>query len=279
LPVSLTVGKIPTTTDLGSSMTGGSNPQVNLVATVVANVGPVPTGTITFSNASATLGTATLDATGVATLVLNLPAGSYAVIAVYSGDATHLGSTSLPITVVVNPISFTLTVSPATVTLKTSQNAVVAVTLASEGGFTDTIALGCLGLPAGVNCEFSSPSVKLAANGTALAQLTIDTNSPLTGGSTAMNRRAGNGGAMLAGVLFPFSILFGWIFRRQRRRMAAAFTIALMLALSAVALMTTGCNGISTTSAAPGIYTIQVVASGTTTGVVETENVSLTITK
>ena len=279
LPVSLTVGKIPTTTDLGSSMTIGSNPQVDLVATVVANVGPAPTGTITFSNATSTLGTATLDSSGVATLVLNLPAGTYAVIAVYSGDATHLPSTSQPITVVVNPITFDLTVSPTTITLKTSQNAQVGLILTSEGGFTDTIALGCLGLPAGVNCHFSSPSVKLAANGSAIAQLTIDTNSPLTGGSQASNRRAGSGGMLLAGVLLPFSVLFGWIFRRQRKRMAAAFTLALMIALSAMALGTTGCSGISKSSAAPGTYTIQVVGSGTTTGVVQTQNISLTITQ
>jgi hypothetical protein len=276
--VSLTVGKIPTTTDLGSSMTSGSNPQVDLVATVVANAGPTPTGTITFSNASSTLGTATLDASGVATLVLNLPAGTYAVMAVYSGDATHLPSTSQPITVVVNPVTFDLSASPTTVTLKTSQNTQVGLILTSEGGFTDTIALGCLGLPAGVNCHFSSPSVKLAANGNAIAQLTIDTNSPLTGGTQAMNRRSGSGGALLAGVLLPFSILFGWIFRRQRKRMAA-LTIALAIVLSAMALGTTGCNGISTTSTAPGTYTIQVVGSGTTTGVVETQNVSLTITQ
>jgi large repetitive protein len=181
--------------------------------------------------------------------------------------------------VVVNPVNFVLTVSPTTLTLKSSQNALVGVILTSEGGFTDTVALGCLGLPAGVNCEFSSASLKLAANGTAIAQLTIDTNSPLTGGSTAMNRRVGGGGAMLAGVLFPFSILFGWIFLRQRKRLTAAFTVLLLIALSAVALVTTGCSGISTTSAAPGTYTIQVVASGITTGVVETQNVSLTITK
>jgi hypothetical protein len=279
LPVSLTVGKIPTTTDLGSSMTTGSNPQVDLVATVVANVGPTPTGTITFSNATSTLGTATLDASGVATLVLNLPAGTYAVMAVYSGDATHLPSTSQPITVVVNPITFVLSVSPTTITLKTSQNAEVGLILTSEGEFTDTIELGCLGLPAGVNCHFSSPSVKLAANGSAIAQLTIDTNSPLTGGSEASNRRAGSGGALLAGVLLPFGVLFGWTFWRQRKRMAAAFTVALVIALSAIALGTTGCNGISKTSAAPGTYTIQVVGSGTTTGVVQTQNVSLTITQ
>ncbi len=277
--VSLTVGKIPTTTDLGFSMTSGSNPQVDLVATVVASVGPVPTGTITFSNASSTLGTATLDASGVATLVLNLPAGTYAVMAVYSGDASHLASTSQPITVVVNPVTFDLTVSPTSITLKTSQYAEVGMILTSEGGFTDTIALGCLGLPPGVTCHFSSPSVNLPANGTAIAELTIDTNSPLTGGTQAMNRRAGSSGALLADVLLPFSILFGWIFRRQRKRMAAAFTMMLVIVLSAVALGTTGCNGISTTSAVPGTYTIQVVGSGTTTGVVETQNVSLTITQ
>jgi large repetitive protein len=283
LPVSLTVGKIPTTTDLGSSTTSGANSQTILVATVVGNVGPVPTGTVTFTNALTTLGTATLDSTGVASLPLNLAAGTYVIEAVYSGDATHLGSTSLPITVTTDPVGFTLTVTPTMVSLKTSQHAQLGLIVTSEGGFTDTIALGCLGLPAGVNCHFSSPTVMLAANGTGAAQLTIDTNSPLSGGSDAMNgvadRRVGGGGAMLAGVLFPFSILFGWIFWRQRKRMAAAFTVLLLVGLSAIALVTTGCNGISTTSAAPGTYTIQVVASGITTGVVETQNVSLTITK
>jgi hypothetical protein len=61
--------------------------------------------------------------------------------------------------------------------------------------------------------------------------------------------------------------------------MAAAFTVALVIVLSAMALGTTGCNGISTTSAPSGTYTIQVVGSGTTTGVVQAENVSLTITQ
>ena len=279
LPVSLTVGQIPTTTDLGFSMTSGSNSELNLVATVVANVGPVPTGTVTFSDSTTTLGTATLDATGVANLTVSLPAGTYVVQAVYSGDATHLGSTSLPITVANNPVAFTLAVSPTTLTLKTSQNAQLGLILTSEGGFTDTIALGCLGLPAGVNCQFSSPSVNLPANGTATAELTIDTNSPLTGGSTAMNRGAGSAGARLAGILLPFSVLFGFIFRRSRTRMASLLTIVLLFALSTVALVASGCSGISTTSAPPGNFTIQVVASGTTTGVVETQNVTLTITK
>ena len=278
-PVSLTVGKIPTTTDLGSTTTGGANPQVDVVATVFGNVGPTPTGTVTFTDATATLGTATLDSSGVATLVLNLPSGTYAVFAVYSGDALHQPSTSQPITVVVAPVTFTMTVSPTTFTLKTTQYGVAGLVLTSLNGFTDTIDLGCLGLPAGLTCHFSSPSVTLAANGSAIAQLTIDTNSPLTGGSEAMYRHAGRGGAMLAGVLLPFGVLFGWIFRRQRKRLAAVFTIALLIALSTVALVATGCSGISASSATPGNYTIEVVGSGTTTGVTVTQFVTVTVTQ
>jgi large repetitive protein len=282
--VSLTIGKIPTTTDLGSAMTSGANPQLTLVATVVGNVGPVPTGTVTFTNAMTTLGTATLDATGVASINLNLPAGTYVIQAAYSGDAIHLASTSAPITVTTNPVAFTFAINPAAVSVKSSQYAELGIVLTSVGGFTDTIGLGCVSLPAGVNCQFSSPSIKLAANGTATAQLTLDTNSPLTGGTEAMNRhagggRAGAGHAYLAGLLLPISILFGCIFYRWRKRSAALLAASLLLALSALTFAINGCNGISLTSAPAGTFTIQVVASGANTGVVESQTVNLTITQ
>ena len=75
-PVSETVGTIPTTTDLGSSTTGGANPQVILVATVLASAsGPTPTGAITFNNGATEIGSATLDSSGVATLVPSLNGG------------------------------------------------------------------------------------------------------------------------------------------------------------------------------------------------------------
>ena len=276
LPVTLPVGKIPTTTSLGSSTTSGANPQLNLVATVLANVGPVPTGTVTFTNALTTLGTATLDATGVAALDLNLPAGTYVIEAVYSGDAAHAGSTSLPITVTTNPIAFNLSVTPASITLKSSQYAQVGMILTSVGGFTDTIGLGCASLPPGVTCHFSSPSIKLPANGTAVAQLTVDTNSPLTGGSMAKAGRTGNSRIALAGLLLPPGVLFGFLFRRSRKRMA---TVWMILLLTVATLAVNGCGGISTSSAPPGTFTIQIVCDAATTGVIESQNVTLTITK
>jgi sugar lactone lactonase YvrE len=277
--LTLNVGKIPTTTGLGSATTTGANPKLNLVATVVGAIGPVPTGTVTFTNAAATLGTATLDATGVAVLNVNLATGTYVVQAAYSGDATHLPSTSLSITITANPVTFNLSVTPPTVSLKTTQYTNLGIVLTSVGGFTDTVGMGCAALPVAVTCHFSSPTVDLASNGTATVQLALDTNSPLTGGSLGSNIHPGTERTYLASLFFPISLLFGFLFWRSRRSISSIFTAVLLIALSAVALAVSGCSGITTKSATPGTYTISVVATGQKTGVVESQNIVLTITQ
>ncbi len=280
-PLSETVGLIPTATSLGSSATTGPNPQVFLVATVANNgSGPMPTGTVTFSSGTSEMGSATLDSSGVATLNPNLIAGvSYNIVAVYSGDAIHSTSTSPPVPVSGTPTPFNLGVTPSSVTMATSQNATVTVNLSSNGSFTDTIGLGCASLPAGVTCHFSNPSVKLSAGGGASVQLSIDTNNPLSGGSSAMNRGAASGKVALAGLFLPLSLCFGWIFWRLRRRNAGVLAVALALVLSAASLLATGCNSFSVNTAAPGNYVIQVTGTGANSNVVQYQNVSLDITK
>ncbi len=276
-----TVGLIPTTTSLGSATTTGTTPQVILVATVLNSAtGVPPTGTVTFMSGATTLGSATLDANGVATLTPNLTAGvNYNIVATYSGDADHLPSSSPTVPVSGTPTLFTLGVSPASVTVQTSQNVTVTVNLTSNGTFTDTIGLGCASLPAGVSCHFSNPSVKLNPGATASVQLTIDTNNPLGGGSSAMNRPVGNSKVSLAGLFLPLSVFFGFVFWRLRRRSAGILATAMVLVLSAAALLATGCSSYSTNTAAPGSYTIQVTGTGATSNVQEYQNVSLTITK
>jgi hypothetical protein len=275
----LVVELIPTTTDLVTSATSGQNPQVILVSVVTGTIGPTPTGTVTFKTATATLGTATLDASGVATFTPNLPNGNYSVVAVYSGDTMHSPSTSAAVSITGAPAGFSLTVTPATLTLAASQNGTLQVNLTSDGGFTDTIGLGCASLPAQVTCTFSSPSVTLAANGTATAQLTIDTNSPLSGGAAAMNSRGAQGESLyMAGLLLPLSALFGWIFWRLRKRNAGVFTMIVVLALSAGALLASGCGGYSSSKATAGTYVIQVTGTGTNSNVIHYQNVTLDIT-
>jgi hypothetical protein len=275
----LVVTKLSTTTDLVSNTTTGPNPQVVLVAAVITISGSVPTGTVTFSDGTLAIGTVTLDASGVATLVPNLSSGNHSIVAVYSGDATHSSSTSQQISVTGTGGAFTVGINPPTVNIKTSQNLTVTVTVTSSNGFADTIGLGCASLPVGVTCYFSPASVALTANGVATGQLTIDTNNPLSGGASAMNARGDSKGTYLAGVLLPFSLFFGWIFWRFRRRNTGLLTMVLVLALSAAALFATGCSGFSMSSVTPGTYAIQITGLGTNTKMVQFQNVTLNITK
>jgi sugar lactone lactonase YvrE len=284
--VSLVVTTIPTATALGTSSTTDASAQITLVAAVVGAAGPTPTGIVTFNAGTTAIGSATLDSSGVATLIPNLAAGTYIIVAVYSGDSIHSPSISQPATVSGTPAGFNLTVSPSTVSMATGQNATIAITLTSISGFADAdIGLGCASLPAMVTCRFSGVSVNLAANGSQTAQLTIDTDNPLSGGASAMNARPGSRGATMAGLSIlpvlslPLCVFFGWILRRFRKRHSAVWTIALVLLLSSAAMPVNGCSGFSQTTATPGTYVIQVTATGTNSDVIHYQSLTLNITQ
>jgi hypothetical protein len=277
---SLAVNVIPTTTVITSGITTGASPQVILVAAVLDNgSGPVPTGTVTFYNGTTVLGSATVDSTGAATITPSLALGSnYSVDAVYSGDSDHGSSTSSAISISGTPVDFGVTVTPATVTMASSQNSTVTVTLTSNANFSGTIGLGCSSLPVAVNCHFASISLNLPAGGSVSTQLTIDTNNPLSGGSSAMNRRPGEGRFSLAGLFLPLSLGFGFVFWRWRRRHAQFFTMILVLVLTVAAFVATGCGGFSQATAAPGTYVIQVTGTSTSSDITHYQNVTLDIT-
>jgi hypothetical protein len=278
---SLTVGTIPTVTSLTTATTAGNSPQTILVSTVANNnvAGPMPTGTVIFKNGSTTVGQATLGGGGAATLTPNLGAGSYSIIAFYGGDSLHGISQSSAIAITSTGSSYTIAIAPNAVSMATTQNAVVTVTLASVSGFSDTIGLGCASMPLGVNCHFSKAEVPLAANGTATAQLTIDTNNPLGGGATAMNQPSSRHTMEMAGLFLPFSLMLGWFVWRFRKRNSSVWSVAIILALSGAAFMATGCVGFTQSSAAAGTYTLQVVGVGVNSNVPAYQTVTLTITK
>jgi large repetitive protein len=285
-PVSILVTTIPTATALGTTSTSGANSQVVLVATVIGTFGPVPTGTVTFTSVSGgvatVIGMGTLDSSGVATLNPNLAAGTFSIVAVYGGDALHAPSTSLPLSVIGTPSNFTITVNPPAITVAVTQNTTATLTFTSIAGFSDTLGLGCASLPSAVTCHFSSPSVVLAANGTQTAQVTIDTNNPLSGGAIAMNAHDGNRSAYLAGfsiLSLPIIVFFGLILCRFRKRHGPVFTVMMLLLLSGTAMLLNGCTGLTQATAAPGTYVIQITATGVSSDVTKYQNVTLTITQ
>jgi hypothetical protein len=275
------VSLIPTTTNLDTDSTNGSNSQSSLVANVQNSSAIVvkPTGTVTFTSGTTMIGTATVNAEGVATMTPELGSGSFKIFAAYSGDSLHSPSTSVAIPVTGVPPSFTIGINPTTLTVAAPESATVKVSLKSISGFTDKIALKCIGLPAGVSCDFSSASVSLSANGTQSAQLVIATNNPQGSGSSAMNEQPGKKTVDLAGLFIPFGLLLGWTVGSFRRRHAGVLSMVLVVILTGAALLGTGCGGFTQSAAAPGTYVIKVAGSGTNTDAIQYQSLTLNITK
>jgi len=111
---------IATTTMLTASATSLTPGQtLTLTATVTAMSGATPTGTVTFYNGIASLGTGTLNAAGVATLALTPAVGTYSITASYGGSTTDAPSISSP------PIQVNVALIPTTTTLTAVPNPVL----------------------------------------------------------------------------------------------------------------------------------------------------------
>jgi len=108
----------PTSTALGADTTNAifASP-VTFTATVASAGGNVPGGGVTFRDGSTVLGSAPLNANGVAQLTTSsLGLGTHSITASYGGDATDTGSSSAAVNVTVRyPTTTTLTTPQTTV--------------------------------------------------------------------------------------------------------------------------------------------------------------------
>jgi N-acetylneuraminic acid mutarotase/sugar lactone lactonase YvrE len=113
--IAVAVNTISTTTALTAVPTSLSYGQtLTLTATVTAASGSMPTGTVTFSSAATTLGSAPLNGSGVATLVLTPAVGSYSITASYGGSTndTASASSSVAVNVIASNTTTSLIASP-----------------------------------------------------------------------------------------------------------------------------------------------------------------------
>jgi hypothetical protein len=119
----ITVTTATTTTLTASATTATTGTAINLTAKVAESGGTaVPTGTVTFKDGSTTLGTMTLNGTGVAVYTTSsLAVGAHSVTAVYGGDSANGASTSTAVSVTVTappPVpTVTIAVAPTSIVL------------------------------------------------------------------------------------------------------------------------------------------------------------------
>jgi hypothetical protein len=167
----------PTTTTLTASpatLTYGQ--KATLTATVKAGTAPATSGTVTFTAGSVVLGTATVNAQGVATLSITPPAGIYSIVASYAGTASSsnpggFGSSSSALT-----SQAPLTVTKATSTTMLATSSASAATGASVT-LTATVTAGATGPVTFLNGTTTLGTGMLNASGTA----TLATSFPTTG--------------------------------------------------------------------------------------------------
>jgi arabinan endo-1,5-alpha-L-arabinosidase len=111
-----------------SAATSTQGLPVELVASAVAASAPgpaIPTGTVTFTNGATTLGTASLDSTGVANFTSTLlPSGSNSITATYSGDTNYSSANATAASVNIKASAASTYTNPLTLNVTNSQTAI-----------------------------------------------------------------------------------------------------------------------------------------------------------
>ena len=115
---SISVGTEATTTTLSAPASATYGASVSLTATVLSGGNPVTTGIVTFYNGATSLGTASLNSSGVATLATTtLPVGTDSITASYGATTNYAASTSAATSISVGTEATTTTLSaPASAT-------------------------------------------------------------------------------------------------------------------------------------------------------------------
>jgi len=268
-------GSTTTLTALPATTTAGQT--VTLTATVASAAG-VPTGTVTFKNGTATVGTGTLNASGVATFSSTTLAGAnYNVTAVYGGNPNFTGSTSTASAFAVT--DYTLAANPPALSILSGQTGVTVLTLTPIANFKGSVALTCGTLPANVTCAFSNATLAADGTGTPVTStLTISTfgqvasaDRPSAPFQHARSRPAASL-AELSGGLVAMLLMFR--FRRTQALRRHTRLLCLLVFSAGISCLMACSNGGTNNNAAPGTTTVVVTATGSVT---HTLNLNVTI--
>lgn len=236
------------------------NSPVTLTATITS-AGGTPTGQIVFLDGTTRLGSAALDATGVAALRINtLAAGVHSLTASYSGDGQFSGTTSAAVTINIASLDFSLGVTPATATVIAGQSTQFMLTITPAGGFASNVTFSC-SLVTGISCTFN-PATVTPTNRAASTTLTISTSASVSRYGLLMADGIGFWALFVALSLYSLAIWRGGKIQTARPSLLTATAV---LAIAALGLAIGGCGGYgSSTPPNRGTASIMVTAqSGT----------------
>jgi hypothetical protein len=170
-----TVNAAPTSTLLTASanpsVTGHS---VTFTATVSSSVAGTQSGTVSFyfDGSITPAGSAALSAGTAQFSTSSLSVGNHTVVATFvSSNSNFQGSSSATLTQEIS--DFSISASPASLTVSRSHSGTYTLTLSPLSGFTGTVSLSCSSVPSHTTCSISPSQVTLSGTSSAQATVTI----------------------------------------------------------------------------------------------------------
>ncbi|MGH9571296.1 MAG: Ig-like domain repeat protein, partial [Candidatus Angelobacter sp.] len=177
--ITQTVNVAPTTTALGSSANPSIVGQAVTFTATVSSTGTA-TGSVTFKDGAATIGTGGLDANGQATFsTSSLALGSQSITASYASDGNFAGSTSSVLTQTVNKAATTTVIASSINPSLAGQSVTFTATVSSSSG-----------TPAG-SVTFLDGATSLGVSALSAGQATFSTSSLAAGSHSITAAYAG----------------------------------------------------------------------------------------
>jgi sugar lactone lactonase YvrE len=261
----------PTTTTVGASAATVLLQNPVTFTAAVPFIRATPTGTVTFKDGSAPLGSATLNSDGMASLTLStLSVGSHSITAVYGGDANFTGSASPAITETVQDFQLVISGGGASVTLQPGGMAnfqFQVSPVAPATNFAAAISLSLTGLPPGATYTIT-PSTIAAGSGAQTVTVQVQT------AQLANLRQPLGGGMVFALTLMPMLVIVQLRPLRQIRAKRVALLLLLLLLLGIWGMSACG-GGSGFFNQSPRSYSMQLNA--TSGNLVRSATLSLTV--
>lgn len=264
--VQVRVALVQTTTTLtASASTAVLGSPVTFTATTASASG-TPSGGVNFFDGATLLGASTLNASGVATYTTSsLTVATHSITARFAGGTMFVGSTSAAVQVIVSavPPDFSVTASPATLTITRGQAGTAVFTVTPLNSYGGAVTLSCGSLPADTSCAFAPATLTFvsSAQTAQTATLTIDTKLH----TAAMASPPAKGGGFALATAFWVPGMFLGVLGLSKGRGRRGWTSLLLLFVcgaGAIAVLS-GC-GSSNNFTDSGSYTVPItITDGT----------------